>query len=593
MNTWRTALKKQIFHRTFSKNNGVKRLFLAAVALTAAAAFSFAQEIRDISTTVNLFRNGNAQVIQKWDVTVVKGTEWYIPIDNPGKSYIHDFHVFENGQEYSNDGRKWNSDRSLEAKTRRCGIVEKSHGDIELCWGQGQYGDHVYTISYIIDNLVLSYPECDGFHWHFLNDEWDTRPQHASIRIVNMTDAEPWFWAKADSCNVRYWGFGMTGESWLEDNAICFESTEPFSYYSKFSALVSFQKGLFLPAEKGDGNFEDLKDQAFKGSDYGEEKTSFWDYVGMAIGVLIFIGIPVLLVLLLIWYIIKRIWMRVTGNRYKKEVFGRTKIDTWSREVPFDANPTVIYSLMQSGDHLCKSKSTEYTNVISAYFLKWIQEGLIRTEQDPKNEKRVNLRFVKSDKELQFDDKMERTVYYAAIQAAGDDLLEADEFKRWSYKNDTEVASWTNEAVSCNRPVWQRASMEERCRAVEFKNFLEDFTLLEERSAPEVGLWKKYMIVAAAFGIADKVAKNFEKLFPNLMEEYARQSNMLDTTTTYYILNSLNNSSASMMSAAMSRQAERQAAKAAQQRRSSGGGGSISFGGGGGGFGGGHGGGSR
>ena len=57
----------------------------------AAALFSRAQEIRDISTTVNLFRTGNAQVIQKWDVTVTSGTEWYIPIDNPGKSYIHDF----------------------------------------------------------------------------------------------------------------------------------------------------------------------------------------------------------------------------------------------------------------------------------------------------------------------------------------------------------------------------------------------------------------------------------------------------------------------------------------------------------------------
>ncbi len=561
--------------------------------MMAAALFSHAQEIRDISTTVNLFRTGNAQVIQKWDVTVTSGTEWYIPIDNPGKSNIHNFHVFENGKEYANDGRKWDSGRSLEAKTRRCGIVEKSGGNIELCWGQGQYGDHVYTISYIIDNLVLSYPECDGFHWHFLNDEWNTPPKHASIRIVNMTESEPWFWEKADSCNVQYWGFGMNGESWLEDNAICFESTEPFSYSSRFSALVSFKKGLFLPSETGDGNFQDLKDQAFKGSDYDDAKYTFWDYIGMGLIALVFIGIPVIIVLLLIGYVIKRIWRRTSGNRYKKEVFGKSKIDTWSREVPFDANPTVIYSLMQSGDYFCGSKSSAYTNVISAYFLKWIQEGIIRTEPDPKNEKRVNLRFVKQSNPPQFTDKMEMTVYNAALEAAGDDLLEANEFKKWSYRNDNEVASWTSEAISCNRPVWQAASMEDRCKAVEFKNFLEDFTLIAERSAPEVGLWKKYMIVAAAFGIADKVAKNFEKLYPKIMEEYARQSNMLDTTTTYYILNSLNNSSASMMSAAMNRQAERQAAKAAQQRRSSGGGGSISFGGGGGGFGGGHGGGSR
>lgn len=568
----------------------MRRLFLVAVALMASAALSFAQEIRDIATTVNLFRNGNAQVIQKWDVNVAEGTEWYIPIDNPGQSYIHDFHVFENGNEYANDGRKWNSSRSLEAKTRRCGIVEKGGGNIELCWGQGPYGDHVYTISYIIDNLVLSYPECDGFHWHFLNDEWSTRPQHASIKIVNMTEKEQWYWASADSCNVRYWGFGMNGESWMTtDGSICFESSEKFSYDSFFSALVSFDKGLFLPQKEGEGTFEELKEAAFKGSDYGDEKLGFWDYVGIALFALVFIGVPVFI----IWRIIKRIYRRTTGNRYKKAIFGKSKIDTWSRDVPFDANPTVIYSLMQEGDYFAQRNSVAFSNVISAYFLKWIQDGLLRAETDPKNEKRVNLRFVKQNKEVLFTDKMENIVYHAAINAAGDDLLEADEFKKWSYSNDTEVASWPNEAIYCNRYVWQAASQEKRCKAVEFKNYLEDFTLIDERSAPEVGLWKKYLVVASAFGIADKVAKNFEKLFPKVMEEYARESNMIDTATIYHVLNSVNRSSASMMSTAMSRQAQREAERAAQERRSSGGGGSISFGGGGGGFGGGHGGGSR
>ncbi len=571
----------------------MRKLASVAMALMAATLFSHAQEIRDISTTVNLFRTGNAQVIQKWDVTVTSGTEWYIPIDNPGKSYIHDLHVFENGKEYANDGRKWNPDRSLEEKTRRCGILEKSHGNIELCWGQGPYGDHVYTISYIIDNLVLSYPECDGFHWHFLNDEWNTPPKHASIRIVNMTDSEPWFWEKADSCNVQYWGFGMDGESWMEDDALCFESTEPFSYSSNFSALVSFQKGLFLPSEKGDGTFQELKDEAFNGSDYDDGEYGFWDYVGMAVMALIFIGIPVLIVLLLIGYVIKRIWRKTTGNRYRKEIFGKSKIDTWSRDIPFDANPSALFSLMQEGDYFCKSKSSAYTDVISAYFLKWIQEGLLRTERDPKDDKRLNLRFVKPSQPLQFTDKMESTVYYAAAVAAGDDLLEADEFKKWSYKNDAEVASWPNEALSYYRSVWQAASLEERCKAVEFKNFLENFTLVSDRHAPEVGLWKKYMIVASAFGIADQVAKNFEKLYPEIMEEYARESNMLNTTMLHSVLNSLNRSSAGMMSAAMDRQAAREAARAAQQRRSSGGGGRISRGGGHGGYGGGHGGGSR
>ena len=574
----------------------MKKWLLTAAALLATAVFSYAQEIRDIETTVNLFRNGNAQVIQKWDMTVTEGTEWYIPIDNPGKSYIHDLKVFENGKEYANDGRKWDSSRSLEAKTRRCGIVEKGGGNIEICWGQGEYGDHVYTVAYIIDNLVQSYPECDGFHWHFLNDEWYTEPRHVSITIRNETDADPWFWEKQDSCNVRFWGYGMVGESWMDDGAICFESTEPFQYRSFFSALVQFDKGLFQPAVEADGTFEELKERAMEGSDYGEEE-DVMEKVFKWISILFFIGIPMLFALALVWYLLDRLYRKVTGKRYDKKIFGKNKIDGWYRDVPFGGNPKALYSLLQTGDALSKDKNSEFSNVVSAYFLKWIQEGRIRVETDPKKEKQVNLRFITSKDEEEantFNDTLEQKIFQSALEAAGDNLLlEANEFKRWSYKHDAQVAKWPSEGIYSGRKLWEPASQEERCHAVEFKNFLSDFTLMEERSAPEVGVWKQYMIMAAALGIADKVAKNFEKLFPKVMEEYARQSNMTNAMTTYYVLNSLSRSSTSMMSSAINHQRAREAAKAAQQRRSSGGGGRTSFGGGGGGFGGGHGGGSR
>ena len=256
-----------------------------------------------------------------------------------------------------------------------------------------------------------------------------------------------------------------------------------------------------------------------------------------------------------------------------------------------DGSCDVVVSM--NGFHAFPDKKKAFPNVVSAYFLKWIQEGLIRVEAIPGDDRRVNLRFSRRADEVEFTDKVERMIYEGAVQASGDMLLEANEFKKWSYQHDTEVVTWPAEAIYSGRTLWQETSKEERCRAIEFKNFLSDFTLVGERSAPEVGLWKKYMVMAASMGIADKVAKNFEKLFPKMMEEYAREANMLDPATTYYVLDSIARNSSSMMTSALNRQAQREAARAAAQRRSGGGGGSISFGGGGGGFGGGHGGGSR
>ena len=552
-----------------------------------------AQAIRDIETLVSLYKDGSAVIDQTWDVTVTEGTEWYIPVDNLGKSYIHDFHVYENGQEYANDGRKWNSDRSLEQKTGRCGIVEKRGGNIELCWGQGPYGDHVYRIVYTVDNMVQAFEDCDGFHWHFLNDEWRVKPEHVSIQILNYTTSDVWYWNSEEDHNIQYWAYGMIGQSWMEDGAVCFESTQRFDYDSFFSALVRFDKGLFSPAVEADGTFEELKDAAMEGSDYGEEDDDFERVVGIGLLILI-LAIPVLIIVHILYRLFRHIYRKVTGKHYDKKIFGRSKIDGWYRDVPMDGNPTAFYSLLQKGDYFAKERAKTFPNLVSAYFLKWIQDGVLTVEKDLNKEDRVNLRFAKADGEVEFDDAVEKRVYLGALEAAGDNrLLEAHEFKSWSYKHDTTVAEWPAEAVYSGRAKWEKLSQEDRCKAVEFKNFLSDFTLIDQRSAPEVGLWKQYMVLAASLGIADKVAQNFQKLFPQVMEQYVQQTHMTDMRTTYYVLNNISSSANAMMFSAMQRQSMRQAAAAAARQRSSGGGGRISFGGGGGGFGGGHGGGSR
>ena len=566
-----------------------------------------AQAIYDIETAVYLYPDGSAEVYQRWDVDVQSGTEYYIPIDNPGKSYIHDFSVFEDDAEYESDGREWDSSRSRAEKTGRCGILEKGGGNIELCWGLGEYGRHEYILYYVIDNLVLDYGDCDGFHWHFLNDEWSVKPEHAIIVIFDGRkeeeqeeedddeEVQEWYWNDKDDYNVQFWSFGMIGESWIEDGDLCFESTEPFQYRSFFSVLVRFEKGLFGELELGEGTFEELKEQALEGSDYGdydyddEDDDDFFFYI-----VVIFLTLVagVVAVLYAIFCILRRLYWRITKKRYQPSIFGTNKIEGWFRDPPLGGNPTALYSLIQNGDRLAKADSSAFPNLVGAYFLRWIQDGILVAEKDPKKEKRVNLRFVKGE-DVTFTDSMEATVYRAAYQAAGsNELLEANEFKDWSYKHESEVIGWPTEAKHSARPIWQNASMEERRHGIEFRNFLSDYTLINERGVPELGLWKQYMILAASLGIADKVAENFEKLYPKVMEEYTRETNLMDMATTYIILSDIRRSSYAMMSSAILRHEEIRAKEAAE-RRSSGGGGSISFGGGGGGFGGGHGGGTR
>ena len=105
------------------------------------------------------------------------------------------------------------------------------------------------------------------------------------------------------------------------------------------------------------------------------------------------------------------------------------------------------------------------------------------------------------------------------------------------------------------------------------KKFLNEFSNIHEREPIEVNLWEEYLMYAQIFGIAKKVAKEFKKLYPDIItDEYYNDVVFIHTI-------SYNGVHAASV------------AKSRAESYSSGGGGFSSGGGGGGSFGGGGGGG--
>lgn len=113
---------------------------------------------------------------------------------------------------------------------------------------------------------------------------------------------------------------------------------------------------------------------------------------------------------------------------------------------------------------------------------------------------------------------------------------------------------------------------EESKKLYGLKLFLEEFTNIKEKEAIEVKLWDQYLMFAYIFGIADKVAKQFKNLYPEIVSEMQNTYSNLDFDTILYI-NRISYSSVSSASSARNQ----------ARSYSSGGGGGGSFGGGGGG----------
>jgi len=553
----------------------MKRLIVSVLAVLAGTLAVHAQAIRDIDIRAELAPDGSARITQVWDVSVVDGTEWYVPVENLGKMSVTDFSVSENGRPFINEGRRWDVDRSLEEKAGRCGIVEKRNG-VELCWGQGSYGPHVWTAQFTATGLVQSFTDADGFNFQFVNPGLLAPPQHVKVTIVNGTGGPAWTYD-----NTRVWGFGSYGDISVTDGQIVYESLEPFSFNSSVIALVRFEKGLFSPAVSRDMSFDELKEKALEGSSYGEKdpgETFFKWLIGILFGAGLIAAIRAAV-------------LQALGYKYKKSMYGKTKITEWYRDTPMNGNLFASSYVLDNGWRFSGPASAK--NLIGALFLRWILDGKVKVKQDPDKPKRVNLAFTPG---LEFEDDVEGDLYRMAVEASGGNLLlESGEFEKWSEKHYKQFMAWPDRAKARGKSFmngkhfFQHGSTtnadgaKEACHVVEFKNFLQDFTLSKERGASEVGLWKNYLVFAQLFGIADKVAGQFQKLYPKEFQEVAETVGVDPNVMMRTIR--LNNT---MTTSAMSRAVSKYQAGSIK-----GTGGHTSFGGGGGFSGGGFGGGSR
>jgi uncharacterized membrane protein YgcG len=385
--------------------------------------------------------------------------------------------------------------------------------------------------------------------------------------------------------NPRVWAFGFYGDINVVDGKVVAETSESMSPSAAMITLVAFEKGLFEPSVDQEGPVQDLIDRALDGSSYGEDADDdFWAVVLFGI----------LFVLLFVGGICLVIWVAIAsarGYKWKASLFGKKKIDGWYRDIPLEGNLLAAHYLMAKGKRF--EISAPASNLIGAFFLRWVMEGKLVVHPDPKSSKRVNLEFKASEGST---DDVENDLFYWARAASGDNLLlEKGEFEKWSTKNYKKLTAWPDRAIARGK-TWFRnkgyfktegvcteEGATQACHLIEFRNFLKDFTLSGERGAPEVGLWKDYLVFAQLFGIADKVAKQFQKLYPAAFDQLARETGV-DPTTLFYTMNWTNNLSTRAFNNAVSKSGAGSV---------SGGGGHSSFGGGGGFSGGGFGGGGR
>ena len=515
--------------------NLAKRIFVFSAVLLSLFVIPFNNSFADtfykntINVRINKDRSADIESIMDFEPS--KGTEYFVPVNNLGKSEIVNFKVSEikNGKEVPYESlESWNTKKTREEKAKKSGVVKTDKG-YELCFGFGEYQRKTFILRYRVTNFIKLLKDSDMIYWQFVNKGLSAAPGEVKLTI---TKGEGSF----DNTNSKIWAFGNKGTIEFSDGKIVFNSLTGLTSSNYVTVLVQLNKGDITSGETIDKDFSYYKDLAFKGSDYTKkaDKKSSNKIFYVAGGIIVAIVVLV------------KIFGKKKSNGYQKGDFK----GEYYRDIPEK-------EWWKLSDILEDIGFDGQESIIRAYFLKWIQEKILIpvTEEKGLIFKKDTLALkIKSGFNNDFEEKVERKLFAMFAGAAGaDGILQENEFSDYLEYTDNQeefesieedLEGLSNEYASKNdlfeksskgkySHTYSEKGKEFTAKLVKNYNYLKDFSLLSEREISEIKVWKNLLIYATLYDVADEVEKQLKKLSPEFLRNIDMDVESLHTAVIY------------------------------------------------------------
>lgn len=525
------------------KNVSLRRIFawLLTLLLTVALVVVFAPGAQAASSAINRMditcvvdASGDAVITEVIDIDAYEGTEYYQVVNIRGYQTIRDLVVSENGTVFQDVGA-W--DVHASDKTGKSGIVTTGSG-YELCFGIGEYGHHVFTMQYTVENFVSRWSDSYGVNYMFFSDI------PLEIRAASVTLEGPD--AYSDD-NASIWAFGYEGAVVFQDGKVFMETDN--SNLRGMQLLMVFENDRTFPHANdydSDRTFMDIYDEAEEGSSYGGNGDSgSRSVIGKNLWIVpaIVAGGMVGLVSLFTKLGTKRLYEDEEGHKQ-----ARSKSVTPYRDIPCKKD-LVLFSRILTD--LRGNREFLKSTLVAAYILKWLQKNIISVVEGPEKgvfKKTQTYKIVLTESPAILD-LNERHLYDMLWAAARDDhILEKNEFQRYCKKNYSDVERWFDSVRAAgtqrmkeegllrseriadrilgiiktkrNAEIYTVAYNEELAHVNGFQKFLEDEDNMAEKSMIEVKLWDEYLVFATVMGIADQVYRQAKLSVPQYDDRY-------------------------------------------------------------------------
>ena len=535
-----------------------------------------ANSINRISMDIFVDSNGNANVTETWNCYSNQSTEIYHPYYNLGNSEITNLSVSMDSTQFETLS-SWDTSASFDEKAYKAGINRVSNG-VELCWGISEYGTNIYTVNYTIINFVSNLTDSQMIYWTLIPYDFSDSIGQVFINI----SSDLYF-----PSSIDVWGYGNEGgTAYVDNGTITMTSEGTLNRNEYMTILVKLPSGTFNTKNNLNQNFEYYYNLAEEGVNRNETVEN------TVITILPFIIFIIIMVFAIVTSKLgssqeQRLNFENNGNKLPK-----TKDIPYFRDIP--CNKDLFQAFFIGYQFKIVKKRTD---LLGSVILKWVRDKKVTLKKDEGKSSKTSI-ILNEELISSLEDEDEQKLYKMFFEASKDGILEDSEFTKWCSTNYSKILGWFDTIIDKEKDKLVKDGLllekpktlfksakytvtpELRQQALNIaglKKYLNDYTLISEREAPDVVLFEDYLILAQMFGIADKVAENFKKLYPDLITE-----------TNFYSYDNINFVHIYAVHAMTSAHSAHYAAAS----RYSGGGGGFSVGGGGGGsFGGGGGGG--
>lgn len=254
-----------------------------------------------------------------------------------------------------------------------------------------------------------------------------------------------------------------------------------------------------------------------------------------------YLFITLVMILLIIIY---KIIINYLNNKENRQVKG-IGYNYFYRDIPCSKDIDLVYWLLYNFSSYDKNKLVD--GLIGAYLLKWYKGGSISINKVKKFGFKDNNYSISFKNNYINNNGFEILLYNFLKKASGSNgCLDKNELSKYcgikknkyeleyifkTLLEEVEKGLLSNNRITIkpgkfyilfsinSKIILSNKLIEEYKNLMGLKNFLNDFSNMEDKMHFDIYLWEEYLVFANIFGIADKVKEQFSKIYPDFNKE--------------------------------------------------------------------------